>query len=131
MLGIAYYIEYHMLGRRTFSYIRILAQFCQVVNDGEAFAGIYCMRSHQIGHLSVIPAFAGMTEFIGMAESVGMTEFMGVNWFDWIPVCAGMMGKLRCESMMARWIPAFAGMTGRLRRNDLPVASIFHHISVK
>ena len=87
------------------------------------------MRSHQIGHLSVIPAFAGMTEFIGMAESVGMTEFMGVNWFDWIPVCAGMMGKLRCESMMARWIPAFAGMTGRLRRNDLPVASIFHHIS--
>ena len=59
--ALAYFITYHMLGHRAFLYIQILAQFCQVVNDGEAFAGIYCMRSHQIGHLSVIPAQAGMT----------------------------------------------------------------------
>ena len=31
---LAYSITYYMLGHRAFSYIRILARFCQVVNDG-------------------------------------------------------------------------------------------------
>ena len=82
--ALAYSITYYILGRRAFLYVRILARFCQVVNDG-------FLSDRFPGMLVFTPKKERMDSCLRRNDGICRNDgIYRMSWFDWIPVFAGM-----------------------------------------